>query len=446
LLSGGIDILIGTHRLCGKTFSFRNLGLVVIDEEQRFGVEQKERLRRFRVESDVLSMSATPIPRTLYMAMAGARDLSTLVTPPKLRLPVKTVIAPQEDELVSAAIRAELARGGQVYYLHNRVQTIEECASHLRSIVPDARIAVAHGQMDEAVLEEIMTAFLEGRIDCLVCSTIIESGLDVPNANTIIIERADRFGLAQLYQLRGRVGRWKHQAYAYMLLPKNQLVGTNAKKRLAAIRRCSTLGAGFQLALRDLEIRGAGNLLGSEQSGHLCMIGFDLYCRLLKQEIARLKSNSKEELQQLCNEELLNDVEMNIEFLRPVLSTADKTVYPAAIPPEFIENERLRLSAYRQLSDIRSLEMLDDFADELLDRYGKLPNEVLNLLMMNRLRILAMLGNIRKISVVNGVVSLHGPGGSLYRENGRLPRLDARDSFRLRCRKLTDLLERAGVR
>ena len=207
LLSGGIDIIVGTHRLCGKTFAFRNLGLVVIDEEQRFGVEQKERLRRYRVEADVLSMSATPIPRTLYMAMAGARDLSTLVTPPKLRLPVKTVIAPQEDELIAGAIRAELARGGQIYYLHNRVQTIDECAYHLRSIVPDAKIAVAHGQMPESELEEIMTKFVDGGIDCLVCSTIIESGLDVPNANTIIIERADRFGLAQLYQLRGRVGR-----------------------------------------------------------------------------------------------------------------------------------------------------------------------------------------------------------------------------------------------
>ncbi|MBR7121301.1 MAG: transcription-repair coupling factor [Lentisphaeria bacterium] len=440
VLSGGIDILIGTHRLCGRTFSFRNLGLVVIDEEQRFGVEQKERLRRFRVESDVLSMSATPIPRTLYMAMAGARDLSTLVTPPKLRLPVKTVIAPQEDELISGAIRAELARGGQVYYLHNRVQTIGECAAHLRAIVPDARIAVAHGQMAEAELEQIMTAFVNGEVDCLVCSTIIESGLDVPNANTIIIERADRFGLAQLYQLRGRVGRWKHQAYAYMLLPKNQLVGTNAKKRLAAIRRCSTLGAGFQLALRDLEIRGAGNLLGSEQSGHLCMIGFDLYCRLLKQEIAAMKSGTREEFQQQCDDEMLNDVELNIEFLRPVLSTTAEGVFPAAIPAAFIENERLRISAYRRLADIRSPEMLEEFAEELRDRYGKLPECVQNLLMLNKFRVLAMHNGIRRISVVNGIVSLHGPGGSLYRENGKLPRLDARDSLRLRCRKLAELL------
>ncbi|MBR2626516.1 MAG: transcription-repair coupling factor [Lentisphaeria bacterium] len=444
LLSGGIDILIGTHRLCGKTFAFRNLGLVVIDEEQRFGVEQKERLRRFRVEADVLSMSATPIPRTLYMAMAGARDLSTLVTPPKLRLPVKTVIAPKEDDLVAAAIKAELARGGQVYYLHNRVQTIESCASHLRSIVPDARISVAHGQMPETELENIMTSFLEGNIDCLVCSTIIESGLDVPNANTIIIERADRFGLAQLYQLRGRVGRWKHQAYAYMLLPPDQLVGTTAKKRLAAIRRCSTLGAGFQLALRDLEIRGAGNLLGSEQSGHLCMIGFDLYCRLLKQEIKHLQKNNAGELQQLADEDLLPEVELNIEFIRPVLTTTSKDILPAAIPPEYIENERLRISAYRRLAEIRNENALEDFHNELTDRYGKLPDEVENLLVLNHFRIIAAQKNIRKISVVNNIVSLHGPSGSIYRENGRLPRLDSRDSFRLRIRKIFDLLNKCG--
>lgn len=444
LLSGGIDILIGTHRLCGKTFEFCNLGLVIIDEEQRFGVDQKERLRRFRVEADVLSMSATPIPRTLYMAMSGARDLSTLVTPPKLRLPVKTVISPPDDELITSAIRAELARGGQIYYLHNRVQTIENCAAHLRELLPDAEIAVAHGQMPESELEEIMTSFLDGNIDCLVCSTIIESGLDVPNANTIIIERADRFGLAQLYQLRGRVGRWKNQAYAYMLLPKNQLIGTTAKKRLAAIRRCSTLGAGFQLALRDLEIRGAGNLLGSEQSGHLCMIGFDLYCRLLKQEIVRLRSSSKEDLQQHADENFLPDVELNIDFIRPVLKTADKKILPAAILPEFIENERLRISACRRLAEIRSESALEDFRDELRDRYGKIPEETENIITLNRLRIIAALNNIRKISVADGMLYLHGPGGEIYRESGKIPRLDLRDSFRLRTRRLIDLLHKAG--
>jgi transcription-repair coupling factor (superfamily II helicase) len=295
--------------------------------------------------------------------------------------------------------------------------------------------------MPEQELENVMKDFLEKRIDCLVCSTIIESGLDVPNANTIIIERADRFGLGELHQLRGRVGRWKNQAYAYMLLPKNQLIGTTAKKRLAAIRRCSSLGAGFQLALQDLEIRGAGNLLGSEQSGHLCMIGFDLYCRLLKQEIARLQRNRKEDFQQICDEDFMVDVEMNIDFIRPVIKSEDKSVLTAAIPPDFIESERLRISAYRRLAEVRSEIMLDDLADEMRDRYGKLPEVMENLVTLNRLRILASLQNLRKISVVDGAVYLQGPGGSLYRKDGRIPRLDYRDSCRVRIKKLVNLLQ-----
>ena len=435
LRTGGIDILIGTHRLCGNAFTFRNLGLVVIDEEQRFGVEQKERLRRFRVEADVLSMSATPIPRTLYLAMSGARDLSTLTTPPKFRLPVKTVIAPQEDDLIAAAIRAELARGGQVYYLHNRVATIDDCAEHLRELLPDARIAAAHGQMPEAVLEEVMTDFLEGRVDCLVCSTIIESGLDVPNANTIIIERADRFGLAQLYQLRGRVGRWKNQAYAYMLLPRNQLAGTAARKRLAAIRRCSSLGAGFQLALHDLELRGAGNLLGAEQSGHLCMIGFDLYCQLLQREIARMRDLASPQ-------EVLNspaDVEVSIEFLQPALS-APPGILPAALPADYIENENLRLAAYRRMFGIASETKLEDYRDELRDRFGPLPETAVNLLELARCRLLVAAAKCRKLTVAAGVVSLQGVDGRLRRVNGLLPRLDPRDSVKLRLLRLRNFL------
>ncbi len=441
LLSGGIDILIGTHRLCGNTFAFRNLGLVIIDEEQRFGVDQKERLRRFRVEADVLSMSATPIPRTLYLAMAGARDLSTLTTPPKMRLPVKTVIAPQQDDLIVSAIRAELARGGQVYYLHNRVQSIEECTRHLRELLPGTRITAAHGQMPEAELENVMTSFLDGQIDCLVCSTIIESGLDVPNANTIIIERADRFGLAQLYQLRGRVGRWKHQAYAYMLLPPNQLAGSAARKRLAAIRRCSTLGSGFQLALHDLELRGAGNLLGAEQSGHLCMIGFDLYCRLLKKEIARMQniSTPQDEL-----DDSVSEVEVNIEFLQNALHTPPE-ILGGAIPEEYIENELQRISAYRQISALSSEEKLTAFQEELRDRYGRVPDSVNNLLELARCRMLVAAGKFRKLNVANGVISLHAPGGRIYRENGILPRLDSRDSLKMRLFHLQTVLRRAAA-
>ena len=428
--NGGIDIIIGTHRLCNPELKFHNLGLVVIDEEQRFGVKHKERLRRFRAEVDVLTMSATPIPRTLYLAMAGARDLSTLMTAPKLRLPVKTVIAPEEDRLVVQAIEAELARGGQVYYLHNRVRTIEEVAKKLRSLLPDVRFAVAHGQMPEEELEAVMTSFLEGKIDCLVCSTIIESGLDVPNANTIIIERADRFGLAELYQLRGRVGRWKHQAYAYMLLPKSQLVTSDARKRLSAIRRCSNLGAGFQLALRDLEIRGSGNLLGAEQSGHLNTIGFDLYCHLLKQEVGKLRGEKSE---------FLPEVEMAIDFISFTLTAPDGKL-AAAFPPEYIGGDRLRLDAYRRLSALNSEEELAGFAAELRDRYGKLPKCAETLLEVVRLRILAAQAGYEHFTVVDGRVTLNNPGGTIYRKKGLQPVIDYRNPPELRLVHLLALL------
>ena len=428
--NGGIDIIIGTHRLCNPELKFHNLGLVVIDEEQRFGVKHKERLRRFRAEVDVLTMSATPIPRTLYLAMAGARDLSTLMTAPKLRLPVKTVIAPEEDRLVVQAIEAELARGGQVYYLHNRVRTIEEVAKKLRSMLPEVRFAVAHGQMPEEELEAVMTSFLEGKIDCLVCSTIIESGLDVPNANTIIIERADRFGLAELYQLRGRVGRWKHQAYAYMLLPKSQLVTSDARKRLSAIRRCSNLGAGFQLALRDLEIRGSGNLLGAEQSGHLNTIGFDLYCHLLKQEVGKLRGEKSE---------FLPEVEMAIDFISFTLTAPDGKL-AAAFPPEYIGGDRLRLDAYRRLSALNSEEELADFAAELRDRYGKLPKCAETLLEVVRLRILAAQAGYEHFTVVDGRVTLNNPGGTIYRKKGLQPVIDYRNPPELRLVHLLALL------
>ena len=428
--NGGIDIIIGTHRLCNPELKFHNLGLVVIDEEQRFGVKHKERLRRFRAEVDVLTMSATPIPRTLYLSMAGARDLSTLMTAPKLRLPVKTVIAPEEDRLVVQAIEAELARGGQVYYLHNRVRTIEEVAKKLRSLLPDVRFAVAHGQMPEEELEAVMTSFLEGKIDCLVSSTIIESGLDVPNANTIIIERADRFGLAELYQLRGRVGRWKHQAYAYMLLPKSQLVSSDARKRLSAIRRCSNLGAGFQLALRDLEIRGSGNLLGAEQSGHLNTIGFDLYCHLLKQEVGKLRGEKSE---------FLPEVEMAIDFISFTL-TAPEGKLAAAFPPEYIGGDRLRLDAYRRLSALNSETELADFSAELRDRYGKLPKCAETLLEVVRLRILAAQAGYEHFTVVDGRVTLNNPGGTIYRKKGLQPVIDYRNPPELRLVHLQALL------
>ena len=436
--TGGTDIVIGTHRLCSSRIVFRNLGLVVIDEEQRFGVQLKERLRRYRAEADVLSMSATPIPRTLYLAMAGARDLTTLMTPPKLRLPVKTVIAPEDPTLVAEAIRSELARGGQVYYLHNRVKTIDATLQKLRKLVPDCRFAAAHGQMPEHQLEEVMRNFLENRIDCLVCSTIIESGLDVANANTIIIERADRFGLGELHQLRGRVGRWKNQAYAYMLIPRNTLLGSDARKRLAAIRRCSNLGTGFQLALHDLEIRGAGNLLGAEQSGHLNAIGFDLYCQLLKQEVAALSGRKPE---------LLPEVTLGIEFVSFALRTDSKGVLCCNIPREYIASERLRFDAYRKLGELRNEKALDDFADELRDRYGKLPEATGNLLNVTRVRILAGLADYRQLSVIDGRVTMNNPGGTIYRlPDGTAPRLDNRDTPELRLKQLTAIVRAAAER
>ncbi len=433
LAAGAVDIVIGTHRLASERIKFRNLGLVIIDEEQRFGVEHKERLRRFRAEADVLTMSATPIPRTLYLAMAGARDLSTLLTAPKQRMPVKTVVAPFDDELVVTAIKAELARGGQVFYLHNRVKTIEDCAAHLRALLPDVRFSVAHGQMPENQLEETMQKFLTGQIDCLVASTIIESGLDVPHANTIIIEHAERFGLAELYQLRGRVGRWKHQAYAYLLLPKNQLIGSDAKRRLAAIRRCTKLGAGIQLALHDLEIRGAGNILGAEQSGHINAIGFDLYCRLLKQEVASLQGKKPE---------FLPEVEISIDFVSFSLCAAPHQI-AAAIPVEYIGGERLRLDAYRRLASLHNENELDDFAAELADRFGALPEITRNLIEVTRLKLLASRAGYTLFSVIEGRVMLRNPGGAIYRDvRGKAPQLDYRDPPQLRMKQMLQILRK----
>ena len=281
--------MIGTHRLLQNDIAFKDLGLVVIDEEQRFGVMHKEKFKMLRRLVDVLTLSATPIPRTLYLALTGARDMSTIQTPPHDRLPVETIVTQYDERVIRDAIQRELNRGGQVFFLHNRVLTIETMAQKLRALLPHARIVVGHGQMHSDDLEEVMTQFVNGEADVLLSTTIIESGLDIPNANTIIIDRADRFGLSDLYQLRGRVGRYKHQAYAYLLLPRHGGLLTDVRKRLSAIKQYSTLGSGFKIAMRDLEIRGAGNLLGAEQSGHITAVGFELYCQLLKQSVAALK-------------------------------------------------------------------------------------------------------------------------------------------------------------
>src|SRR5207237_2531354 len=289
LAAGNVDIVIGTHRLIQEDVAFKDLGLVVIDEEQRFGVLHKEKFKRLRQLVDVLTLSATPIPRTLYLALTGARDMSTIETPPQDRLPVETIVSQYDERVIRDAIQREVNRGGQVFYLHNRVFDIDTVAERMRALLPKARIVVGHGQMDSDDLEEVMARFVNGEADVLLSTTIIESGLDIPNANTIIIDRADRFGLSDLYQLRGRVGRYKHQAYAYLLLPRHARLLTDVRKRISAMKQYSTLGSGFKIAMRDLEIRGAGNLLGAQQSGHITAVGSDLYCQLLKQSVSSLK-------------------------------------------------------------------------------------------------------------------------------------------------------------
>ncbi|MDD3155755.1 MAG: transcription-repair coupling factor, partial [Victivallaceae bacterium] len=417
LKSGGIDIAIGTHALCSAEVKFKNLGLVVIDEEQRFGVAHKEKLRSLRAEVDVLSMSATPIPRTLYLSMAGARDLSTLMTPPRKRLPVRTIVGPDDAKTVASAIRAELERKGQVFFVHNRVKTIEDACDKLRALVPEARFAFAHGQMREEELSAVMGDFIDRKIDCLVTSTIIESGLDIPNANTIIIERADRFGLAQLHQLRGRVGRGEKQAYAYMLLPRTELISDGGRKRINAIRRCSSLGAGFQLALHDLEIRGSGNLLGAEQSGFLNTIGFELYCRILKQEIAALKGEQVD---------FRPKAEVRIEFLF-YGTTRTQGKLCAAFPPEYIASETLRLAIYRRWGNLVDENQIAAFEEELADRFGKLPEPAQVMMLVAKIRAAAMKRSITRVSVTDGKVLLER-GGTLLRDaHGKVPLLGLRN-------------------
>lgn len=290
LAEGTVDVVVGTHRLLSKDIQFKNLGLIVVDEEQRFGVRAKERLKHFKLLVDVLSMSATPIPRTLYMALSGAKDMSVISTPPQNRIPVVTHVVEFDEELIQDAIERELRRGGQVFFLHNRVEDIEHIGKIIKRLVPEARTAIGHGQMSSRLLEEIMLRFLKGEINCLICTTIIESGIDVPNANTLIVNRADRFGLSELHQLRGRVGRFTSQAYAYFIVPPERTLTKITKARLQALGKYSELGSGFQVAFEDLQIRGGGNLLGEEQSGYIAAVGFDLYCRLLKQSVEHLKS------------------------------------------------------------------------------------------------------------------------------------------------------------
>lgn len=379
LADGSVDVVVGTHRLLNPDIRFKGLGLIIVDEEQRFGVEHKELMKRLRTSVDVLSMSATPIPRTLEMAVTGIREMSTITTPPEERHPVLTYVGAYEDRQVTAAIRRELLRDGQVFYIHNRVQSIEKAAAHIRELVPEARVATAHGQMGEHSLEQVMLDFWEKRFDVLVCTTIVESGLDVSNANTMIIERADTLGLSQLHQLRGRVGRSRERAYAYFLYPAEKPLTETAHERLATLAQHSDLGGGMAIAMKDLEIRGAGNLLGGEQSGHIADVGFDLYVRLVGEAVQDFKGDDQPEL-----------AEVRIEL--PV---------DAHLPHDYVPSERLRLEMYKRLAEVRTDDDVDLLREELVDRYGTPPVEVESLLIVARFR-----GRARRAGV--GEVTLAG--------------------------------------
>ncbi len=374
---GTADIVIGTHRLLQSATKFKQLGLVIVDEEQRFGVEHKEFLKQLRAQVDVLTMSATPIPRTLEMAITGIREMSTIATPPEERHPVLTMVGAQDDRQVAAAIHRELLRDGQVFYLHNRVDSIEKAARRLRELVPEARVAVAHGQMGEDALERVMVGFWEKEYDVLVCTTIVESGIDIPNANTLIVERADLLGLAQLHQIRGRVGRGRERAYAYFLYPPDRPLTEHAHERLATIAQHTELGAGMYVAMKDLEIRGAGNLLGGEQSGHIEGVGFDLYVRMVGEAVQHFKGEAPEEV-----------VDVKIDL--PV---------DAHLPHDYIAVERLRLEMYRKLAEARDAAKLAEIVAEMQDRYGKPPEPVANLLAVARLRLLARQHGLADVSV-----------------------------------------------
>ena len=367
LAAGKVDVIVGTHRLLSKDVGFRDLGLLVVDEEQRFGVAHKERLKQLRKKVDVLTMSATPIPRTLNMSLVGIRDMSIIETPPKDRLSIQTNVVKFDPQVIARAIRSELARGGQVYLVHNRVESIFSIGAMVQRLVPEARVVVGHGQMSEDELERAMLDFIGRKFDVLLATTIVENGLDIPNANTIIINRADRYGLSQLYQLRGRVGRSDRPAYAYLLIPPEDNLSPVAKKRLAAIKEFSDLGSGFRVAALDLEIRGAGNLLGGEQSGHIETLGFELYMKLLEQTVRELKG-----------EDFEDDVRATVNL------RVDLRIDPAYVPDM---NQRLML--YRKVAAARRFEEIDSILDEATDRYGPPPDSLLNLADYGRIRVMA---------------------------------------------------------
>ncbi len=405
LKEGAVDIVIGTHRLFSSETRFKDLGLVIVDEEQRFGVEHKEQLKKLRANVDVLTMSATPIPRTLEMAVTGIREMSTITTPPEERHPVLTFVGPYEQKQIGAAVRRELLREGQVFYIHNRVESIDRAAARLREIVPEARIATAHGQMGESALEQVVVDFWEKRFDVLVSTTIVESGIDISNANTLIVERGDNFGLSQLHQLRGRVGRGRDRGYAYFLYPPEKPLTETAHERLATIAQHTEMGAGMYVAMKDLEIRGAGNLLGGEQSGHIAGVGFDLYVRMVGEAVADYRAS----------------IEGGVEEAPPLEVKIELPV-DAHVPHEYAPGERLRLQAYRSIASANTEEDIAAVREELTDRYGKLPEPVENLLLVAGLRMLARACGV-------GEIVLQGA-------NIRFAPVELRESQELRLKRL----------
>lgn len=417
---GGTDIVVGTHRLLQRDVSFNDLGLVVIDEEQRFGVKHKDRLKRMRTSVDILTMTATPIPRTLYFSISGIRNLSTIMTPPAERLPVKTIVAQYDKKVIRDAVLGEIEREGQVFFLHNRVNTIYKICASLEEIVPEARFIVGHGQMSSNELENVMVKFVEGKVDVLVSTTIIESGLDIPNANTILIDRADRFGLSELYQLRGRVGRSNRQAYAYLLLPPMAMMPTTARERIAAVRKYTHLGAGFKLALKDLEIRGAGNILGTEQSGQIAAVGFELYCELLREAVNRLSNKEPEPP--------AAGIDIHLDFVEYGIAENSRKL-SLSIPRHYINDEAIRIETYKRLNRVKKENEVDALEEELRDRFGSVPEPTIPLLEIARLRALACQLKLSGLTVRNRSVLLEGGGGIVKRRFGKSPKLSSSEPF-----------------
>jgi transcription-repair coupling factor (superfamily II helicase) len=428
LKAGAVDIVIGTHRLIQNDIVFKDLGLVVIDEEQRFGVLHKEKFKRLRTLVDVLTLSATPIPRTLYLALTGARDMSTIQTPPHDRLPVETIVTEYDERIIRDAIKREMNRGGQIFFLHNRVMTIQTMQQKLLKLVPDARILVGHGQMNAEDLEEVMARFVSGEADVLLSTTIIESGLDIPNANTIIIDRADRFGLSDLYQLRGRVGRYKHQAFAYLLLPRSARMLTDVRKRISAMKQYSSLGSGFKIAMRDLEIRGAGNLLGAEQSGHITAVGFELYCQLLKQSVSSLKGEKVKPRA---------EVRVALDFIQtspesrvqsPESDAREDTADSVSILPHaYVPEAQHRIEVYRKLAQANDKTALENLGREMRDRFGPIPPPVELLLAIAELKVLAGEKSVSAIEVIEDKLMLSRRGDYITL-GSKFPRLTKKDA------------------